>query len=443
MFKKAVQQLIKQIDSGGELIPATSAFDSERFKPLCLICRRTDGPFWRKPKYCSTDFELKQILVDEVNLVPVQQNDMSFHFSETVDGSFKAKAKISVDPLAGKFECMKSVCKTIQLQGTKQLSVSISDLIESLKKRKIGRCWELIKNSYSGDLCVVTETLMSVEPITLKKVNKGGSELYITLPYVSKASEEYISLTEKTLDIPKGVVLAYKVWDLTITEDDTLCLSMPKAKKNLPKSWFCFDNVNVEAKEEFEIFREFKCLENVLKRQFLDLMCQITEDSALHSVLSNKLCDACAGIKCKLSDLNELDKKGKECAEKLLGIWSEDQLKNAEENRLLKAVCHLITALEDLPPATLRLLVQSLNMQILPQQLDLVTSIIDDLECSQVGQLLKVDTRSLTDAAFGITAEILNEIGIQLEREGVQKGRETSLCELYIALYCLEALSSQ
>ncbi|XP_067869597.1 gasdermin-A2-like [Heterodontus francisci] len=441
MFKKAVQHLIAQIDSGGGMIPVASAYDSDKYKPLRLVCRRTNGPFWRKPKYCYTEFELKHVLVDEDNLVPVQQKELSFSFLEAVDGLINGKAKVDLDLLSGKVECMKAMCNTIELQGTEQLYVNISDLIESLKKRKIGRSWELIKNSYSGDLCVVTEALMAVQPITVKKVNKGGSELHITLPYISKAGTKCCISTEKTLNIPKGTVLAYKVWDLTISEDDTLRISIPK-KKNLPKSWLCLDNIDVKGKEGFEICNEFKCLENVLKRQFLDLTCQIIEDSELHSVLSDTLCDACAGIKYKLSDLNKLDKKGKECAEKLLGIWSEDQLQNAVENQLLKAVCLLITALEDLPPATLPLLVQSLKMQILPQQLNMVTSIVDDLEHSQVGQVLKVDTRGLTEGAFGITAEILNEIGIQLEKEGVQKKRETNLCELSITLYCLEALSS-
>ncbi|XP_041029515.1 gasdermin-A2-like isoform X2 [Carcharodon carcharias] len=442
MFKKALQHLIEQIDSGGGLIPATSAYESEKFQPLHLAYRRKNGPFWRKPTYCPTEFELKHVLVDEDTLVPVQQKEMPFSFLETVDGLIKGKVKVNLDPVTGKVELSKTSYNTVQLQGTKQLYISVSELIESLKKRKLGRSWELIKNNYSGDLCIVTETLVSVEPITLKKVNKRGSEFYVTLPYISKAGTECSLLTERTLGIPKGTVLAYKVWDLTISEDDTLCISVPKKKQLSIKPQLCLDNIDVKRVESFEICCELKCLENVLKRQLLDHICQIIEDSELHSVLSDLLCDACAGIKYKLSDLNKFDTKGRECAENLLGICSEAQLQNAVENKLLKAVCLLIAALEDLPPAALQLLVQSLKMQILPQQLNMVTNIINDLEYSQVGQLLKVDTRGLPEAAFGITAGILNEIGIQMEREGIRKMRETSLCELSIALYCLEALSN-
>ncbi|XP_078385444.1 gasdermin-A2-like [Cetorhinus maximus] len=445
MFKKALQHLVEQIDSGGGLIPATSAYESEKFQPLHLVYRRTNGPFWRKPTYCPTEFELKHVLIDEDTLVPVQQKEMPFSFLETVDGLIEGKVKVNLDRVTGKVELSKTNYDTVQLQGTKQLYISVSELIESLKIRKLGRSWELMKNIYSGDLCIVTETVVSVEPITLKKVNKGGSKFYVTLPYISKAGTECSLLTERTLEIPKGTVLAYKVWDLTISEDDTLCISVAKKKKS-SKFQLCLDNidgkVNVKGEQSFEICCELKCLENVLKRQLLDHICQIIEDSELHSVLSDLLCDACAGIKYKLSVLNKFDTKGRECAENLLGIWSEAQLQNAVENKLLKAVCLLIAALEDLPPATLQLLVQSLKMQILQQQLNVVTNIMNDLEHSQVGQLLKVDTQGLPEAAFGITAGILNEIGIQMEREGIRKMRETSLCELSIALYCLEALSN-
>ncbi|XP_020385528.1 gasdermin-A-like isoform X1 [Rhincodon typus] len=441
MFRKAVRHFIDQIDSGGGLIPATSAYDAERFKPLCLVYRKTTGPFWRKPKYCPTDFELKHILDDEDNLVSVQQEEMSFSFLETMDGLIKGKAKVSFESITGKVEGSKAKCDTIQLQGAKQLHISVSELIKSLKDRKVGPSWKLIKNSYSGDLCIVTETLMSVKPISLKKFNKGESKVYIALSDISKAGTECTLLTERTMEIPKGAVLAYKVWDLTVSEDDTLCLSVPKEKNQL-MSWLRADSLHVKGQEGLEISNEFKCLENVLKRQLLDQICQIIEDPELHSILSEMLCDACAGIKYKPSDLNKLDDKGKECAEKLLGIWSEGQLQNAGENKLLIAVCSLVTALEDLPLATLQLLVESLKMQILPQQLDLVTNISKNLGDSQVGQILEVDTRGLSEAAFGITAQILNEIGIQMEREAVQKMRETSLCELSIALYCLEALSN-
>ncbi|XP_051894638.1 gasdermin-D-like isoform X2 [Pristis pectinata] len=442
MFKKAVRKLANQIDSGGELIPATRVYESEKFKPLCLVCRRTGGPFWRQAKYSCTEYKLKQILIDEINLPTVQQNDMSFQFVESLERPMKGMAKLGIDPVVGKVEITDKVCKTIQLKGTKQVYVSVSDLTESLENRKVGRSWEHIKNNYSGDLCVVTEALMSVQPITLKKVNKRGSELYMTLPSNSAVGAEYNLLTESTLCIPDGAVLAYKVWDMTVTKDGTLSLSKPK-KKSQTRSWMCLDNMDVNVKEEFQICCELECLDNGLKQHLLDLVYQIIEDSELHSILSDVLSDACAGIDYKLTELNTLEKSRRECAENLLAIWSEDQLKNAAEDKLLKAVTFLLAALEDLPPATLPLLIQSLKMQILSQQLTLVTTILKDLEHSQADLALKEETQSFTEDAFGVTAELLNEIGLHLEKGRVQKKGELILCELSVALYCLNALSSQ
>ncbi|XP_032891479.1 gasdermin-A [Amblyraja radiata] len=447
MFKKAMEQLISQIDCGGELTPATSAYDSERFKPLCLVHRRRGGPFWRKARYRGTDFKLKQILADGSNLPTVQQTDMSFQFSKSFERPIKGMAKLSIDPLVGNVAITNKVSKTIQLEGTKQVYIRVSDLAECLENSKVSRSWELIERNYSGDLCIVTEVLLSVQPLTLKKVHQSGSEFYVTIPSNSLVGElatvgaEYDLSTDSTLCIPEGSVLAYKVWDLSLTKEDVLCLSKPKWR-NQAKSLFCQDTANVNGDEVFEICCELQCLDKGLKQRLLGLVCQIIEDSELLSILSDVLCEACAGTDYTLSELEKLDKKRRECGENLLAIWSEDQLKNAVEDNLLKAVSILFAALEDLPPTTLPVLIQSLKMQILPQQLTLVTGILKDLDHSQVDQALKVETESFTEDAFGITAEMLTDVGLHLERDSVQKTREPSLHELSVALYCLNALSS-
>lgn len=430
MFKKAMEQLISQIDCGGELTPATSAYESERFKPLCLVHRRRGGPFWRKARYRGTDFKLKQILADGSNLPTVQQNDFSFHFSESLD--MKGFAKLNNNPYIAK-----NLYVTIQLEGAKQVSISVSDLNESLENRKVGQSWEFVQKNYSGDLCVVTEVLMSAQPLMLRKVQKRGIELYMTLPNIVSVGGEYHVSAKSTLCIPEGSVLAYRVWDLALTKDGELSLSKPN-KRSQPQSWICCDSADVNG----EICYKLQCLDNGLKQRLLGLVCHITEDFELHSILSDVLSDACAGVDYSLSELNKLDKEGRECAENLLAIWSGDQLKNAAEDYLCKAVSFLLASLEDLPPTTLPVLIQSLKMQILPQQLTLVTGILKDLDHSQVDQALKVETGSFTEDAFGITAEMLTDVGLHLERDSVQKTREPSLYELSVALYYLNALSS-
>ncbi|XP_062893019.1 gasdermin-A-like [Mobula hypostoma] len=442
MFGKAMRQLIRQIDSGGDLIPATSVYDSEKFKPLCLVCRRTGGPFWRKAKYNCTEFNLKQILIDDDSLPTVQQNDMSFQFSKSLERPMKGVAIVNTEPVIGNAEITDEVCTIVQLEGTKQVYISVSDLTESLENRKIRRSWDHIKNNYSGDLCVVTEALISVQSITLKKVNKRGSEFYITLPLNSLVGGEYNLETESTLCIPDGAVLAYKVWDITVTNEGMLCLSKASMKRQT-KSWMCLDSANVSIEEGFEICRELQCLNDGLKQHLLDLVCQIIEDSELHSILSDVFSDACAGMDYNLSELNKLEEGRREIGENLLSIWSEEQLKNAAKDQLVKAVSFLLAALEDLPPATLRLLMQSLKIQILSQQLTLVTAILKGLEHSQADQIMKVETESFTEDAFGITADLLNEIGLHLERDNVQEKGEPYLCELSIALCCLDLLNSR
>ncbi|XP_072105539.1 gasdermin-A-like [Mobula birostris] len=432
MFKKAVQQLINQIDSGGDLIPMTSVYDSEKFKPLCLVCRRTGGPFWRKAKYSCTEFKLKQILIDDDSLPTAQQNDLSFQFSKSLD--MKGCVVVNNYPhIANK------MCETIVLKGIKQVYVDVPELVQSLETRKLGRSWEFVKKNYSGRLCVVTETLICVQPLTLKKANKKQLGLNMTLFDIVPAGAEYHLATGSVQCIPEGSVLAFKVWDLTVAKDGTLCLSNPK-KQSQTESWMSVDSTEVGGIEGFGICGELQCLDDGLKQHLLDLMCQIIEDSTLLSILSDVLSDACAGMDYNLSELNKLEEGRREIGENLLAIWSEEQLKNAAEDQLVKAVSFLLAALEDLSSATLQLLVKSLKMQILSQQFTLVTTILNDN--SQVDQILKVGTENFAEDAFGTTAEMLSEIGLHLERDRVERKEELSLYELSIALCCLNALSS-
>ncbi|XP_062893891.1 gasdermin-A-like [Mobula hypostoma] len=430
MFKKAVQQLINQVDSGGDLIPMTSVYDSEKFKPLCLVCRRTGGPFWRKAKYNCTEFNLKQILIDDDSLPTAQQNDLSFQFSKSLD----TKGCVVVNNYP---HIASKMCETIVLKGIKQVYVDVPELVQSLETRKLGRSWEFVKKNYSGHLCVVTETLICEQPLTLKKANKKQLGLNMTLFDIAGA--EYRLATESVQCIPKGSVLAFKVWDLTVTKDGTLCLSNPK-KQSQTESWMSVDSTEVGGIEGFGICGELQCLDDGLKQHLLDLVCQIIEDSELLSILSDVFSDACAGMDYNLSELNKLEEGRREIGENLLSIWSEEQLKNAAKDQLVKAVSFLLAALEDLSPATLQLLVKSLKMQILSQQFTLVTTILNDN--SQVDQILKIGTENFAEDAFGTTAEMLSEIGLHLERDRVEKKRELSLYELSIALCYLNALSS-
>lgn len=65
MFAAATKNFVKQVGDTGRLIPVPSLSEADRYQPLSLVTRKRRRYFWKKNKYGSTPFSLKDILVGE------------------------------------------------------------------------------------------------------------------------------------------------------------------------------------------------------------------------------------------------------------------------------------------------------------------------------------------------------------------------------------------
>lgn len=65
MFAAATKNFVKQVGDTGRLIPVPSLSEADRYQPLSLVMRKRKRHFWKKTKYASTPFSLKDILVGE------------------------------------------------------------------------------------------------------------------------------------------------------------------------------------------------------------------------------------------------------------------------------------------------------------------------------------------------------------------------------------------
>lgn len=65
MFAAATKNFVKQVGDTGRLIPVPSLSEADRYQPLSLVTRKRKRHFWKKSKYASTPFSLKDILVGE------------------------------------------------------------------------------------------------------------------------------------------------------------------------------------------------------------------------------------------------------------------------------------------------------------------------------------------------------------------------------------------
>ncbi|KAJ3584336.1 hypothetical protein NHX12_014831 [Muraenolepis orangiensis] len=63
MFAAATKSFVKQVGDTGRLVPVPSLSEADRYQPLGLVAKRRKRLFWRKTKFASTAFSLKDVLL--------------------------------------------------------------------------------------------------------------------------------------------------------------------------------------------------------------------------------------------------------------------------------------------------------------------------------------------------------------------------------------------
>ncbi|XP_007907597.1 gasdermin-D [Callorhinchus milii] len=452
MFKKVAKRFVSEIDSQGRLIPATSVNESEHFYPLHLLHRRTDGPFWRKPRYEPIHLEIKQIADFQASWASVPGPSLGFQQMENSNEK-DLKMKIKVTPVEGSVHGSSSVSESTSLL-TEKLSIDVIEINESLLGRKIKKHQDYIERNYSGKLYIVTEALVSKEVVTLMKSTKQECDVMVSFSGAFELGGKCQKSAVKSLEIPEGTVIAYKVWELTVMQDKTLCLSLPQIETGLLREACAFAAdapLEQMVMRKYDVCRQLSYLESSAKPQLLDLICQIIEDFEVCSFLEDTLCDAYDGINPVSQDFDTLEASSCDRARALLdwlGILREYQPDAAKKDELLQAVCLLVGAIVDLPSAILPMLVESLKMELIPEQFRVVRHIVTSTVFWKMeGDL---DAGSMMGDALGKTVAILKETGVELERADLclryrieQTGGTRSLWELDMVLYSLKTLSGQ
>lgn len=97
MFAAATKNFVKQVGDTGRLIPVPSLSEADRYQPLSLVTKKRKRHFWKKNKYASTPFSLKDILVGEkeitagleiIFILCIEYN-ISFHYKNLVSADHK------------------------------------------------------------------------------------------------------------------------------------------------------------------------------------------------------------------------------------------------------------------------------------------------------------------------------------------------------------------
>ncbi|XP_031207737.1 gasdermin-A-like isoform X3 [Mastomys coucha] len=434
-FENATRALARQLNSGGDLIPLDSLFDFQHFHPFCLVLKkRKSTPFWGA-RYGPTDYTLLDLL--EPGSSPSDPKDggnFVFKNTEYTQGEVDLNMKNMV-ALKGNSGLSRSSKLEVQ-----KLSV-LDPVVKNLsKERKLSADHPFLKEmrEHRKNLYVVMQVVETKEEVTLEQAAKGAGLL--SLPFYATLGLKASVNHEKNLTIPKGCVLAYRVRQLMVIGKDEW--EIPHFFNDSMQTFPPVEEPG-ELKVMWEIQEDFKTLKEEVHRetQALEKFSPVGRSSLLTS-LSHLL-----GKKKELQDLEKklagaLD-KGREVT---LEAFPKDVLLSKDA---MDAILYFLGALTVLSEDQQKLLVISLEKKILPVQLKLVESILEQnfLQDKEGVFPLRPDLLSSLreEELILITLALVELSGLEVQRSSLQYTWDPDalphLCVLYAGLSLLQLLS--
>ncbi|CAO2645164.1 Gsdma [Lemmus lemmus] len=436
MFENVTRALARQLNPRGDLTPLDSLIDFKRFHPFCLVLRKRKSTLFWGARYVRTDYTLLDVL--EPGTSPSDPTDSgSFSFKNMLD----ARVEGDVD-----------VPKTVKVKGTAGLSRSSTLEVQTLsvapkalenlhKERKLAADHPFLKEmrDRGENLYVVMEVVETVQEVTLERA--GKAEGCFSLPFFAPLGLQGSVNHKEAVTIPKGCVLAFRVrqlmvngkdeWDIPHICNDSMQTFPPggemPAVLTVPLG---------EMHDDFETLKE----EVQRETQEVEKLSKVGQSSLLTS-LSNLL-----GKKKELQDLEQM-------LEGALDKGHEVTLEALPKDVLLSkdamgAVLYFLGALTVLSEAQQKLLVKSLEKKLLPMQLKLVESTMEQnfLQDKEGVFPLRPDLlSSLGEEELTLTEALVGLSGLEVQRSGPQYTWDPDtlprLCALYAGLSFLQQLS--
>nr|XP_017497970.2 gasdermin-A [Manis javanica] len=432
MFENVTRALARQLNPRGDLTPLDSLIDFKRFHPFCLVLRKRKSTLFWGARYVRTDYTLLDVL--EPGSTPSDPTDSgNFSFKNMLD----ARVEGEVD-----------VPKTVKVTGTAGLSRSSTLEVQTLsvapkalealhQERKLAAEHPFLKEMQTRgeNLYVVMEVVETVQEVTLERAGKAAG--CFSLPFFAPLGLQGSINHKEAVTIPKGCILAFRVrqlmvkgkneWDIPHIYNDDM--------QTFPPVVFLVSDVG-------EAPTDFMTLQEEVQRETLEVekLSRVGQSSLL-TCLSKLL-----GKKKELQDV-ELSLEGAldKGHEVTLEALPKDVLRSKEA---MGAVLYFLGALTELSEAQQKLLVKSTEKKILPVELKLVESIMEQnfLHDKEGVFPLQPDLlASLGEEDLTLTEALVGLSGLEVQRSGPQYLWDPDtlphLCALYASLSFLQLLT--
>ncbi|XP_021009963.1 gasdermin-A3-like [Mus caroli] len=431
VFEDVTRALARQLNPRGDLTPLDSLIDFKRFHLFCLVLRKRKSTLFWGARYVQTDHTLLDVL--EPGSSPSDPTDSgNFSFKNMLDlqvnGDVEVPKMMKVKGTAGLSQSSKLDVQT--------LSVAPSSLENLKKERKLSADHSFLKEmrELKKNLYVVTEVVEAKQKVTLEQTVNANA--IFSLPSFAPLGLQGSMKDNKAVTIPKGCVLAYRVkqlkvdgedkWDVPHIFTDSMQTFGPSEKpgegKLIPKG---FQTLKKEVQRE---------------TQEVEKLSPVGRSSLLTS-LSHLL-----GKKKELQDLEQkLEGALEEGQEVTLEALPKDVLLSKDA---MDAILYFLGALTELSEEQLMILVKSLENKVLPVQLKLVESILEQnfLQDKEGVFPLRPDLlSSLGEEELILTEALVGLSGLEVQRSGPKytwdPDTRHNLCALYAGLSLLHLLS--
>ncbi|XP_008541922.2 gasdermin-A-like [Equus przewalskii] len=436
LFARDTKSLVRELGRRGELVPVDSLTSALHLRPFCLVrkkLRRHPWP-WDTP-LIPTVFSLMDVLEPD-SPVPEVSRSEPIHVQEVVSGAVTGAMSVSAG-LQGKVMGSSGVTRTTTLV-VQTLWVSPHTWETLVEKRKLRTprpsfFRELQNRKERESLYVVTEAVETMQDTTLQSsINAAGAGQLslLGLSHLQLQGQSHMA-KEKTVTVPRGTVLAYRVLQLEIEGDRWAVLYLPEGKlcRDTGGGWTLDEEPNFQGlqRQVGAQLQDMATLLPGLRHTLLDALQELLKDSQALQELEDTLEQALdTGVPAQL---------GGPGACVLSTLQDPSGSLSTSKGRAILCVLGALVVLSDTQRC---LLAQSLERRILPRQLELVESILE-ANFNQMEEtpfsLPREVLSSLQSEDAALTLSLVESCGLELQGPGHQLLWDPDVVPQLSALY--------
>ncbi|KAL2767333.1 gasdermin-D, partial [Daubentonia madagascariensis] len=209
--------------AAGELIPVDSLRSSTGFRPYCLVSRKPSSSWFWRPRYKCVNLSIKDILEPDAP-EPDLECGGPFLFYDAVDGQLQGSVELAAlgqgkisggAAVSGSSSTSMNVC-------TLRVDPNIWEAMHQERRLRQPEHKVLQQLRCQGsDVYVVTEVLQTQREVEVTRTHKQEGSGQFALPgamCLQGEGQGHLS-RKKTVTIPSGTILAFRVAQLVIGSD--------------------------------------------------------------------------------------------------------------------------------------------------------------------------------------------------------------------------------